>query len=775
MANENDDLRDMIRKALEKKASAPAARPAKAPAQNQPSVQPTSPRSNAPTSASARAQPTARQQTSTGEQSYRFLNPYNFVRWMDAPRTFADDPDTRLLARCEPPPHDRYVGMTGKIACQLENVTPLFISDSEGIEPTKSEPEHKVYRFFRFDFGNGEEPALPATSLRGMLRSTFEAVTNSCFAHFDYDARLSYHLPATESLKLIPGRVEQAADGSWRLRLLPGSARMAIGERPRDKLYAARVEQYEALAPGRRPKRDQFSKPIKPVLRKVDLQGLKHGDRCFALASDLKFPPVWDIEQLASKENRTKLRQTAPNHQILEGYLCITNQNIEAKRFERFFFRDPANRFGAEFASLTDEVHKHYNELIADYQQRHKDDIAKARKKRDPKLPDVHSMPKKAGYSRFMFEGEYKSLSNGDLVYAMLSGPVQAPKVEFIVPVAIPRLGYERKVFQLLPQHLHKCEEYNNLCPACRTFGWVYGKTEGAQDNVKDLSKNVAYAGRVRIEHGKLLDPQPATLGQTTLAILSTPKPTTTRFYLKPSDDKPRNGTDDFQAGYDNRNNVLRGRKIYRHHGHDGDVEYWQNQASEHKRPTVKSQPIIDDQNRTLLDPLAPGAKFEFTIHFENLAEVELGALLWSLQLEAGMVHRLGLAKPLGFGSVKVMIQQVLVMNPTQRYSTLQSNQSNTAVDWGTYIQRFQEAMRRSYGQEFVNSPHIRDLRALLSNPDSNLPIHYPRPEQKANPEGKNFEWFMGNNRNRDARLVLEMPAAEQGLPLIDKTGYINV
>lgn len=138
--------------------------------------------------------------------SYRFLNPYNFVRWLRAPQRF-DDAETQLLGRCTPPPHDRYVGLSGGIVCQLEAMSPLFISDSELPEPSEEDKKagHKTYRFFHYDFGDGDEPALPASSLRGMIRSVFEIATNSCYAHFDYGSRLSYHLAAAESLKLVPG------------------------------------------------------------------------------------------------------------------------------------------------------------------------------------------------------------------------------------------------------------------------------------------------------------------------------------------------------------------------------------------------------------------------------------------------------------------------------------------------------------------------------------------------------------------------------------------
>lgn len=142
--------------------------------------------------------------------SYRFLNPYNFVRYLPEPAIPPEDPDAQLLGRCAPPPHDRYVGLTGRITCTLEAVTPLFISDSHDIKVTKvrlsdgREVEHKSYRFFQYE---GKD-AIPATSLRGMIRSLFEAVTNSPFSVFNGDERLEYRIDPAEARRFKAGIVQ---------------------------------------------------------------------------------------------------------------------------------------------------------------------------------------------------------------------------------------------------------------------------------------------------------------------------------------------------------------------------------------------------------------------------------------------------------------------------------------------------------------------------------------------------------------------------------------
>jgi CRISPR-associated protein (TIGR03986 family) len=281
----------------------------------------------------------------------------------------------------------------------------------------------------------------------------------------------------------------------------------------------------------------------------------------------------------------------------------------------------------------------------------------------------------------------------------------------------------------------------------------VYQTTK---DEMTNIEKRVAYAGRVEFSCGTLTH-NAGTLPPTPLAILSSPKPTTTRFYLKPKNGiVPAKWTTN--NGYDD-DTVLRGRKFYRHHGVAREDEYY------------RAGGRCDDQNRTVRDALVPGARFEFTVRFENLTPVELGALLWTLEMDQHSVHRLGFAKPLGFGSVKIRISQLEVLDPAKRYTSLSEPGWYPAKDWQTTcVQAFKQALAKRYGAtNFESLAHVQDLQALLSDHTNGLPIHYPRTARRADPEGRNFEWFMGNNRHQGYALA---PATEdRGLPLMTRDG----
>jgi CRISPR-associated protein (TIGR03986 family) len=685
------------------------------------------------------------------DNTSRFLNPYNFVRYLDEPgqKPTIESSAALLMWRCPPPPHDRYVGLTGRITCEVEAVTPLFISDSHAVEG--KEGEHRAYRFFQVD----GEPALPASSLRGMFRSVFEAVTNSCFVAFDEDA-LSYHLESNRSPWLVPARVERDGE-TWRLRLLTGTTNLQIEssskKNPEGMQYAAWSASYWPIKPsktllGRDPRgrtlnagqRERRRLFITRTRHRTDNpDGIVHGEPCWALFQQFQHPhpkiKFWNVVQI--RKHRADLPQPKKDEMVIQGWLCVTNQNVEPKHSERFFFRAQENRTGPELIDLPEKARQAYEVLIKDYQNRHRDAVQKRQRKNQPPGQPVGE---DAGFSRFVYQTEEQRLKGGELVYAMLEGTVNAPRVKFIAPVSVPRVGYEHSVGQLLPDFLHRCKDYDALCPACRAFGWV---REGAEGLAQD--KPTAYAGRVRLSHGTLTH-NAGELSETTLAILSTPKPTTTAFYLLNSEGQP-----DATVDYDTDGARLRGRKFYRHHGQVNPAEY-------------RGEP--GEQNRTVKGALKPGATFTFTLDFENLAPLELGALLYALELEGDLVHHLGYAKPLGFGSVKVTVEDIQKIDWEARLQSIEPNVGWRSTEGAQYKQAFLTTMQALYGDGFGEV--LADLQALLGAPPA-LPIHYPRSSEEPQPDGKNYEWFMGNKKRKEP-----LPVAsddKQGFQIWDKNG----
>lgn len=115
------------------------------------------------------------------------------------------------------------------------------------------------------------------------------------------------------------------------------------------------------------------------------------------------------------------------------------------------------------------------------------------------------------------------------------------------------------------------------------------------------------------------------------------------------------------------------GLEFYWHRWDNGDT--WDTAAEEHRAANQLGQaPNADNQNvQTSYRPLKAGRKFQGRIHFENLSELELGALLYALWLQNNpakldldnnttilSAHKLGGLQPLGLGSVVIKAELYL-------------------------------------------------------------------------------------------------------------------
>ena len=125
----------------------------------------------------------------------KFINPYNFV------------PLGQNCSRSE----YKKGKLSGVIKYSLLTKTPLFIPDTDP-ENIKIENEHKTYQFFSYD---GQEPVIPGSEMRGMLRSYYEILTNSCMSAVDTDVTLSKR--TSEVYK--PGLIKKSEDNTYELLL----------------------------------------------------------------------------------------------------------------------------------------------------------------------------------------------------------------------------------------------------------------------------------------------------------------------------------------------------------------------------------------------------------------------------------------------------------------------------------------------------------------------------------------------------------------------------
>ena len=155
-----------------------------------------------------------RHRDNTVENMGEFINPYNFIS---------------LGNKCSKKPIAERGSLSGAIICSLETLSPLFIpntSTSQAFPFTntirrRNGKEHtttgEAYDFFSYERLEGDRtdkyarPIVPGSSIRGAVRSAFEAATNSCLSTCDDENTILHRRTSAHKSKY--GIIVKEADG----------------------------------------------------------------------------------------------------------------------------------------------------------------------------------------------------------------------------------------------------------------------------------------------------------------------------------------------------------------------------------------------------------------------------------------------------------------------------------------------------------------------------------------------------------------------------------
>ncbi len=779
---------------------------------------------------SSTAQEAVESSPSSAETHDYFYNPYTFVPSpprQDAIKVggFAGDFDPLkhgLSLSHESLKPDLW---TGHLPIKLTTVTPLVLPKTDGEE--RSPTEHQTYDVLN---------RLAESSLRGVLRSAYEVVTNSRYGCFSNDDRLAYRMETREALKLIPAVIENGK-GAENLvaRLYIGTSQATVkgpnGFEEKGAMYAAMLTRYNK----------------NPNLNSECVGGCdpQTGDKVWAEVKLIKHQRgywFWKAIRVWPKSKHPK--EPSTTGKIVEGRVLVTNQNMGNKHDERIFFNPKSDTF-----EVTDHLKESWRRRIKNYREAHSENDIFKRPGGVKPWKKTGNNPGETAWSPHLYQdGKHRDrwggnahdameLQPGDMVYARCKFDTQGniTDIEDIFPVMISRELYDNSPKDLLDSSLNDsllkpANKRSELSPADRLFGWVPQKSGSDQ----------GYKGRMRVvcEDGARPEIIEDFAGKSLpLAILGQPKPAQGRFYVAKDDQgRPQeDGLDKKQAGY-SKGKGLRGRKHYWHHkGLEADQapDYWkpsvedrtQQQSNgryqEYRRPDGESQ--TDPQNRSIRGWIKPNTVFKVSLYVQNLQPEEIGALLWLLSLPEGHYFRLGYGKPLGFGSVRMEVDEEQCVNGClplgtgeewKNYYAAFDASSPGTLDEGqrnNCIQKFKASMVAAYmplpvndettksGEELetsvsrrltslddlksvqlftdpedrveIESEHFKKLSFIsgflqvLSGPGDDAPIHYPRLERKPNPEGENFKWFVDNEKGQGKKAALPEVTDMNGLP----------
>lgn len=626
-----------------------------------------------------------------------------------APYNFVPLPDAVMPAPTGPSPHDRYVAgsHTGSIDLVLKAETPLYVRCAPPAEHADDEqPRTNRHRQHFFHHGDPERPVLPGSSLRGMIRSLVEIAS---FA------------------KLGPGLF---SDRDLIYRAVGDVTALGINYRT------------QVLGPNQdRPPSLRFDYPV-PGLRGGWLR--RRGSDCFihparTINGETFVHVEYEAAGVGKRDNRRPYtdadlvvvflkppaeRTTPPRHLptlvLRMAYVADSAEVIRATREA-----EPPEGF--VLATIVRSGHmdgKHMHCAVYE-SDREADWIPIPRELWEGYEEDreqSHGFP-------------VRELQDRKPLFYLLDGE---GKLVFFGPTMMLRLPYPNKVGDLIPRHLQQLPA-PNLDLAEAIFGTVSnGRSVKGRVFVEDAPWDGL--GLPYLEQGER--------GRRTPYILGAPKPTAFQHYLVQPNVKMEDGS--FRPGGAD----AKGRTLCTYHHAAGKGPYYFPDQEgfllgETDGTVIRGtkcywhQPKITDRHRfrdglaqseetqlTIIRPVRPGTVFKGRLRFENLTDVELGALLTVLQLKPSQRHHLGMGKPFGMGSVKIDATLHLT-DRASRYATLfgaDGKLATGAVDAGDVGQRcraaFEAAVRTHYRataagrgptiSDLWSIPRLRALAALL-------------------------------------------------------------
>lgn len=535
--------------------------------------------------------------------TYNFINPYNFIPLGEG----------KVKSVCET---ELY---TGVIEYSLLTKTPLFIPNTsnekafdgskkikfkqdENIEKYKK--DHKSYDFFSYADLSKEKnienspkmPVIPGSEIRGLIRSNYEILTNSCMFSVDDDEILGKRTTHAFEAGLIKKDGElytlyKAEDCLYREAGKSGNWKNAYNKEK--WIEGARYEDLHIY-------RQKVGKPL--VAWKN-----KNGKGYRTLIEDKKTHKVYektvDVEfcehgYMIKGEASPKGKNEKHNLHVFALTNTIVSENTDI--------------------SVLDAALKAYKKQREDAYNGYYEQWELFKQGKGNEYFPVYYCQMNIAYKE-----------NKEKVHTMLS------------PAVFTREIYGHKLGDMINEY-KKCNDKKELCPACALFG--------------TLEKHFNKASRVRFSDLQCVTDLPIKEMYkeiTTLSALSTPKLSNMEFYFKQPSEDAIFWTVDYWI--DKRGNIhsylpeINGRKFY-----------WHFDVKDNKEEATNLNSSIR--------PLKKGVKFAGKLYFENIDKKELDALIYTLIAGDEKVlgtktngYKLGHAKPLGYGSVEIAVDKVLL------------------------------------------------------------------------------------------------------------------
>jgi CRISPR-associated protein (TIGR03986 family) len=619
-----------------------------------------------------------------------------------APYNFVPLPEKVIRVNYKIPDHDSYTGHTGYLDCTLTALTPLYTRtaldpdffvrwEDNAREMMRDGLARERYaQFFKLD--DAQRPIIPGSSLRGMIRELVEIIGQAKMQWVGDDLKVTFR--AVAALKDDPLKLPYD-------RIIGKSGRNVCG----GYLLLKNGDWY--VQPSMLP--SDFGWPGQDTYLKVkESQIPANSIPGFIRFNDPAYQPQYhEISFDAQTRSGTRGKYIAiigistnlsnyPHRGVL---VCSGNMLETAKSGQPSPRTTHAIVLAADQKAAPIKVSRQF---IADY------------------IDSLTSFQKETPFNEqkgCLLEGRpVFYVEEGSEVIAFGHSP------NFRIPAWLNGTRRAATPLDMVPKEIRQYEDQED--------NEIIDLAEAIFGYIADGKKISGRAGRVSFTDA-ICDPGQDDIWLPELVItpqiLGGPKPTTFQHYLVQDADKGHDPDHKRQLAYygtpTSDETIIRGYKLY-WHKHEGLTA---KDFSEKEEVDWKS-----DTQHTRIKPVAKGVTFNFRAYFENLTDVEIGALLWVLDLPDGYHHKVGMGKPLGLGSVDIEPRLTLIDRSARYKKLLDANGWYTGnsekTDFKPYKQAFEEFILNQYcvGQELnhiqnlAQVPRVQMLLKMLKWPGPN-------------------------------------------------------
>lgn len=599
--------------------------------------------------------------------------PYNFV------------PLPKQVVEAEAlPDHDKYDNLSGYFEVTLTTETPLYIRGMLTEKEARESEKHKNKCNF---FAYSDQPVIPGSSLRGMLRNLVEIVTFGKITQVSNKPKIFFRAVAAKTDDPL-GEDYKDIVGTMGAKIRAGYL-----EKEADNWFIRPAKPYRGKTFAKVQDIDRFG-TISGEIPKLSPKVIHLNEGNYVVQYH---DVIVRDETLAEGQGglRCNVREPRAGENHRSVLVCTGNMAESSDVDNRGRVKTQRKNFTVVFeADANAEPIKIAAQAVTDY------------------LEGLTPFQKEAP-----FDEKYGCLVAGRPVFYVAlraGGPIQyfghAPFFRVPAVMVDSTSGTTRAV---TPKDFIPAGVGNNLTHydiAEAMFGYV-GKGD---KNGKQGEKSQSYASRISVSDARVIEGQKDFYEPIfTPKILGGPKPTTFQHYLEQPKGKD---TPKSELNHYGDKSTIRGHKLYWRQQNVTVADVKEDEANLTEEATQK-----EDTQHTRMQPVKPGISFSFRVHFDNLSEVELGVLAWVLSLPGSdeYRHQLGMGKPLGMGVVK-LAPRLYLINREQRYKTLFGangwEEAVTESNADQCIRKFEQHICKAIGHrgKFQHIVRINELLTML-------------------------------------------------------------